>query len=59
MEQQLTISLKEYNILKRKADKWDALDEKISKMYSEEDNDSKDYDLIDVGEIAAEAFGYL
>lgn len=52
--------------LKRKADKWDALDEKISKCYGEEneegewvDNEDDNTDLGTIGEIAARAFGFL
>lgn len=49
---------------KRKAEKWDALDEKIAKYYAEPEDE--DYDegmdesgLIGIGEAAASAFGYL
>lgn len=52
---------------KEKAEKWDRLDEKISKCYPEyddhaEENDDDDYDNTDlgtIGELAASAFGYL
>ena len=46
---------------KAKADKWDALDEKIGEVYiyDEEDDESGFLDLSDVGELAAQAFGYL
>lgn len=46
-----------------KAKKWDALDDKISKFYfndeGEEIEDSEGGDLCDIGEVAARAFGYL
>ena len=48
-----------------KAAKWDALDEKISKFYNneegeyDEENPEADGDLGTIGEIAATAFGYL
>jgi len=49
---------------KAKAQKWDALEEKISRFYAEPEDD--DYDagldesgLIGIGEAAACAFGYL
>jgi hypothetical protein len=49
---------------KAKADKWDKLEEKISKFYAEKGDD--DYDegadesgLIGIGEVAASAFGFL
>jgi hypothetical protein len=48
---------------KRKAERWDALDEKISKFYFTEDGeeimDGEGGDLSDIGEAAATAFGYL
>ena len=46
---------------KEKADKWDALDEKIGEVYihDEEDDESGFLDLAHVGELAAKAFGYL
>lgn len=43
-----------------KAYKWDALEKKIAKFFSEDKNEEKDDDgLIGIGEIAAAAFGYL
>lgn len=46
-----------------KAEKWDALDDKISKFYFDEEGnelgDSEGGDLLDIGESAASAFGYL
>jgi hypothetical protein len=46
-----------------KANKWDDLDEKISKYYVDENGDeipdSEGGDLCDIGEAAARAFGYL
>lgn len=48
------------DLLKIKADKWDALDEAIGNFYLEEgDEDYNNGDLTDIGEIAAMAFGYL
>lgn len=44
--------------LKVKADKWDALDEKISKFYPEDESEEAG-DLGDIGEVAAIAFGFL
>lgn len=49
---------------KIKADKWDKLDEKISKFYPDghtDDTEDNEYDdgLIGIGEAAARAFGYL
>lgn len=42
-----------------KARKWDALDEKISKFYPEDPEAESSGDLMDIGETAARAFGYL
>lgn len=56
------------NAFKAKADKWDALDARISKCYfnaegeiPDDDNDTEipDADLVTIGEMAAGAFGYL
>ena len=46
---------------KKKADKWDKLDEKLSSQYFDEDGEpiEGDGDLTVIGEIAAEAFGLL
>jgi len=55
---------------KEKSDKWDALDEEIGKFYEENDvdldlpgseyeDDEGEFNLIDIGEITAIAFGYL
>ena len=50
---------------KLKAEKWDALGEKIASFYGndEDDYDGEDFDgggdLVDIGEAAAEAFGFL
>lgn len=41
---------------KKKADRWDELDAKIGAMYEHEGEDTS---LLDVGEEAADAFGYL
>ena len=43
---------------KEKAEKWDALAEKISAFYPEDESESNG-DLTDIGEAAAMAFGYL
>lgn len=49
--------------LKLKAAKWDALHEKIHRFYFDENDnelaDNEGGDLIDIGEVAAMAFGYL
>lgn len=48
---------------KTKAEKWDALEEKISKFYFDEEGDElpddAGGDLVDIGEAAARAFGYM
>lgn len=48
---------------KAKAEKWDTLDNEISKFYFDEEGneleDGEGGDLIDIGEAAAAAFGYL
>ena len=53
----------EYIELKRKADKWDALDKRIGEMYYDENGNELDADdggdLCDIGELAAIAFKYL
>lgn len=45
---------------KAKAEKWDALDREIWKYYNEDEEgkSEKEGDLIDIGEVAARAFGY-
>lgn len=49
----------------QKALKWDILDEKIAKCYVDENGDelsqeeSEKYDLVFIGELAANAFGWL
>jgi hypothetical protein len=48
--------------IKEKADKWDALEKKISKYYFDENGDENpevEGDLGDIGLDAASAFGYL
>lgn len=50
--------------VKDKADKWDALEEKIGKYYAEPEDEDYDKDmdesgLIGIGETAARAFGFL
>ena len=50
---------------KIKSEKWDKLDEKIGKFYENDIDDEENEDgedegnLIDIGEVAAIAFGYL
>lgn len=53
--------LKSENIkLKIKADNWDNLDEKIAFYYREDfDQGDENGDLLDIGELAARAFGWL
>jgi regulator of RNase E activity RraB len=59
------ISQKQIEEWKRKAEKWDALDDDISKYYCnkdgevDEDNPEKNGDLGDIGEVAARALGWL
>lgn len=55
----MEISEKEYNELKLKASKWDALDVKLAEIYNEDYDVDQEVDLCDIGEIAATAFGYL
>ena len=48
-----------------KSEKWDKLDKEISHYYLEEydegydEDEEMDYNLCDIGETAAQAFGYL
>ena len=44
---------------KKKADKWDALEKKISSFYPDEDSENTIGDLLDIGEAAAIAFGFF
>ncbi len=48
---------------KKKAEKWDDLDNAISAFYNEDDDAEREEDdggsLLDIGEVAARAFGYL
>ena len=44
---------------KIKSEKWDKLDEKIGKFYENDIDDEDEGNLIDIGEVAAIAFGYL
>jgi len=54
------LTTKDYLELKSKADKWDALDDKLAEMYGSGDDDNEqETDLIDIGEVCASAFGYL
>lgn len=58
-----TPTKEQISIWKIKSEKWDALDEKISKYYVDKDGnelpDDGGGDLADIGEAAAIAFGYL
>lgn len=51
------------NEWKSKAEKWDALEDKIAAFYVDENGDELDDkeggDLCDIGEVAAAAFGFL
>lgn len=55
----------EINIMMQKANSWDALEKKIAKYYEnsegeyDEDNPEENGDLLDIGEIAARAFGFM
>jgi len=46
-----------------KANKWDALEKRIASFYFDEDGnellDDEGGDLLDIGEVAAMAFGFL
>lgn len=62
MEERIKQLEEENRILKIKANKWDLLDEEIGKFYNDFDEDEdEDYEgsLLDIGEAAAIAFGYL
>ena len=54
----MKLTTEEYVKLKRKADKWDALAEKIARFYPENETEETG-DLCDIGEVAAVAFGWL
>ena len=49
------------NEWKSKAEKWDALEDKIASFYVDENGDELEDggDLCDIGEVAAAAFGFL
>ena len=49
------------NEWKSKAEKWDALEDKIASFYvnGDELEDEEGGDLCDIGEVAAAAFGFL
>lgn len=54
------ISQKQIDEWKKKAEKWDALGDKIAKYYEDDEgNIEKEGDLINIGEDAAHAFGFL
>jgi hypothetical protein len=59
MKNTIVVDQEEYNVLKAKAEKWDKLDDKISKFYPEEIGEEPTGDLGDIGEAAAMAFGYM
>lgn len=63
MEERIKQLEEENRILKIKADKWDKLDDQIAAFYPEDENGDYDEEfegnLLDIGEIAASAFGYL
>lgn len=55
---------KQIEEFKAKADKWDALEDRIAECYGSENEDGEyienlDSDLGTIGEIAASAFGFL
>ncbi len=65
-------TIEQIEAFKAKAEKWDALDAKILKCYPPETDEDKEYidpegeiewdynaDLVTIGGIAAQAFGYL
>lgn len=55
-EQPTPAEIKEWQ---EKARKWDALNEKISKFYKDDESEDAEGALDTIGEIAAAAFGYL
>lgn len=50
-----------FQVYKTKSDKWDELETKIAKIYSQENEstDEEEGSLLDIGEISALAFGFL
>jgi hypothetical protein len=58
-EQQPTAA--QINEWKEKADKWDALSDQVGGYYSDavEDDSEHEGKLLDIGETAARAFGYM
>lgn len=64
MEERIKQLEEENRVLRIKAEKWDKLDAEIGKFYDDFDEDEandEDYEggLLDIGEAAAIAFGYL
>lgn len=53
----------ELDLLRTKAQKWDALEARIAKFYLDQDgnelSDEEGGNLCDIGEVAASAFGFL
>lgn len=60
MEEYTKDQIEEFKI---KADKWDALGDKIASFYCDDNgnefSDDEGGDLVDIGEAAAMAFGFL
>lgn len=65
LRDKIAVLMEDNTNLKRKAEMWDTLSEKISKFYVnaegeyDEDKPENGGDLTDIGEIAAIAFGWL
>lgn len=63
--EKVTINKKEYEEIKSKSEKWDALGKQIEKFYCDEsgeyseDSPENNGDLADIGEAAAMAYGWL
>lgn len=61
----VTITKKEYDVLKEKSQKWDDLGSEIEKFYSnkdgeyDEENPECEGDICTIGEIAAMAYGWM
>lgn len=60
-QQKIDALIKECQLLKIKADKWDALDDDVAAFYFDEDGKEieGEGDLCVIGEAAARALGYL
>lgn len=62
ISQSTVVILEEFKLLQTKSSKWDALYEKIAIFYGDGGSDedtAKSGHLLDIGEAAATAFGYL